>query len=166
VRFSYSFVAAAIAVLGLALPQRAAAADALTGKMDIFNYAIGTWTCTANVPAMESRPAQTVRVTATFEAVPGNAVHEHVAGPDYSGDDYIGYSNEGSIYWIASADNSGEHGAATSSDGKIFAGTRSLGPISMTGTTAFTKVSETDFKIRQVISGQGHQFTLDSECRR
>jgi hypothetical protein len=128
VRFPYRFVATAIAVLGLALSQRAAAADALRGKMDVFNYVIGTWTCT--------------------------------------GDDYIGYSNEGNIYWIASADNSGEHGAATSSDGKTFAGTRSLGPISMTGTTAFTKVSETDFKIRQVISGQGHQFTLDSECRR
>jgi hypothetical protein len=166
VRFPYNFVAAAIVVLGLALPGRAAAADAVTGKMDIFNYTIGTWTCTANVPAMESRPAQTVQVTATFEAVGGNAVHEHVVGPDYAGDDYIGYSSEGNIYWIASADNSGEHGAATSPDGKTFAGTRSFGPVTMTGTTEFTKVSETDFKIHQAISGQGRRIILDSECRR
>ena len=165
-RFLYSFVAAAIAVVSLASPGRAIAADALTGKMDIFNYTIGTWTCTANVPAMESRPAQTVQVTANFEAVAGNAVHEHVVGPDYAGDDYIGYSNEGSVYWIASADNSGEHGAATSPDGQTFAGTRSFGPVTMTGTTAFTKVNGADFKIHQVISGQGRQIVLDSECRR
>ena len=165
-RFSYNCIAVAIALLGLASPGRAVAADALTGKMDIFNYTIGAWTCTANVPAMESRPAQTVRVTATFEAVGGNAVHEHVVGPDYAGDDYIGYSNEGSIYWIASADNSGEHGAATSSDGKTFSGSRSFGPVTMDGTTAFTKVSDTDFKIHQVISGQGRHIVLDSECRR
>jgi hypothetical protein len=166
VRFRYKFVAAAAAVLGLALPYRATAADALTGKMNIFNYTIGTWTCTANVPAMESRPAQTVTATATFEAVPGNAVHEHLVGPDYAGDDYIGYSKEGSVYWIASADNSGEHGAATSPDGKTFAGTRSFGPVTMTGTTGFTKLSEADFKIHEVISGQGRQIILDSECRR
>jgi hypothetical protein len=166
VRFSYNFVAAAIAVLGLASPGRAAAADALTDKMDIFNYTIGTWTCTAKVPAMESRPAQTVEVTATFEVVPGNAVHEHVAGPDYAGDVYIGYGKEGSVYWTASADNSGEHGAATSTDGKTFAGTRSFGPVTMSGRTEFTKVSAADFKIHEVVSGQTRQIVLDSECRR
>jgi hypothetical protein len=165
-RFNLSLAAAATAVIALAVPFQARAADALTGKMNVLNYAIGSWTCTANVPAMGAQPAHPERVTATFEAVPGNVLHDHVVGSVYVGDDYFGYSSDGGAYWMASVNNSGEHGSATSPDGTTYSGTSTLGPVTMSGVTTYTKVSDSNITVHVVISGKGQQLTVDSDCRR
>jgi hypothetical protein len=165
-RFNLSLAAAATAVLALAVPFQVRAADALTGKMSFLNYTIGSWTCTANVPATGARPAHTERVAATFEAVPGNTVHDHVVTSVYVGDDYFGYNAAAGVYWIASANNSGELGSATSSDGNTYSGTSTLGPVTMSGVTTYTKVSDSNVKIHEVISEKGQQLTIDSDCRR
>ncbi len=83
----------------LAMPL-SAGAQALTGQMVPYSYLIGAaWNCTTNVPAMMGQPAHTDQGTATFEVVPGNVVHNHVATPTYAGDFYFGYSTRMSSFW-------------------------------------------------------------------
>ena len=61
----------------------------------------------------------------------GNVVHNRVQTTTYAGDFYFGYSDRMSTYWQTSADNIGGHGFLTSSDGKTYTGTSSMGPMSM-----------------------------------
>jgi hypothetical protein len=143
---------------------RAVADSTLTGQMAPFSYLIGSWNCSTKLPAMMGQPARTEQATVTFEAVPGNAVHDHVASADYAGDDYFGYSDKMKMYWSASTDNSGAHGSATSPDGKTYTGTSMMGPATMNVTSSYSKVSPTNITLHEVISGGGQQATIDSSC--
>jgi hypothetical protein len=163
------FVTAGILVIAAALvmaPPARAAGDPLSGKMEPFSYLLGAaWNCSTNIPAMMGQAAHTDQGTATFEVVPGNVVHNHVASPTYSGDFYFGYSTRMSSYWQVNADNMGAHAFLTSTDGKAYAGTASMGPMSMQDTVTYTKVSPSNVTVHEVLSGAA-PATFDTTCTR
>jgi hypothetical protein len=159
--------AAALAVGALLATASPSGAADLTGNMAPFGYLLGApWNCTTNVPAMGSRPAHSEQGTATFDAVAGNTVHNHVATPDYSGDFYFGYNDKMSMYWQTSADNMGVHAFLTSSDGKTYTGTSSMGPLSMQDTVTYGKLSDNKVTVHEVLTGAVPTATFDSVCTR
>lgn len=151
---------------GISSPAQAQS-GMLTGEMADSNALLGgPWNCTTAVPAMMGQPAHTEKVMLTFEVVPGNVFHDHVSGSMYAGDDYFGYSSKTKTYWSASADNEGSYGAATSTDGKTYTGTSSMGPVSMSVTSTYGRVSDSKITLHQIMSGGGQQATIDSSCTR
>jgi hypothetical protein len=144
-----------------------AQANTLTSEMAYANAIVGApWNCTTAVPAMMGKPAHTDQVTVTFDVVPGNVLHDHVAGTTYTGDDYFGYSAKMKMYWTTSADNQGGHGFATSPDSKTYTGTSAMGPMSMNVTSTYAMTSASNISLHQVISGNGEQLVFDSNCTR
>ena len=96
----------ALACLGFALPGRAA--DALTGEMASLNFLLGApWSCTSSVPEIHGMAAHTDRMSVTFDVAPNNVLHDHVAGANYMGDDYYGYSTRMTNFWTTNADSHG-----------------------------------------------------------
>ncbi len=151
---------------GYSSPARAAG-SVLTGEMAYANYLLaGPWNCTTAVPAMMGQPAHTDHVTLTFDVVPGNVFHDHVSASDYSDDDYFGYNPKTNTYWSVSADSMGNNGSATSTDAKTYTGTSSMGAMSMSVTSTYTKVSASSVTFHEVVSGGGQQETFDSICTR
>jgi hypothetical protein len=158
-------VAVSLAITASALCAGAARADDLTGKMAPFSYLLGTsWNCTTSVPAMMGQPARTDQSTATFDVVPGNVVHNHIQSTVFSGDSYFGYSERQSSYWQTSSDNMGGHSFLTSTDGKTYGGTSSMGPVSMQDTTSYAKLSPNKVTVHEVLSGGPLAGTFDSTC--
>jgi hypothetical protein len=168
VRRTFASIAAlAFAALALHSIPAPAQGDALTGNMAPFSYLLGgPWNCSTSVPAMGSQPAHTDQGTATFEVVPGNVVHNHVATPMYSGDFYFGYSTRMNSYWQTDADNQGGHAFLTSTDGRTYTGTSSMGPMSMQDTVTYAKLAPNKVTVHEVISGTGQQAVFDSVCAR
>ena len=165
-RFITSLSLVAVAALVIFARPAHAQPVALTGKMQPFTYLLGTpWTCSTNVPAMGGQPAHTENGTAGFEVAPGNVIHNHVSTPDYSGDYYFGYNDKASMYWQTSADNMGGHGFLTSSDGKNYTGTASMGPMGAPETVTYNKVSPNNITVHEVVSGT-QQSTFDTTCKR
>jgi hypothetical protein len=154
------------AFIGRSSPAQAQG-SALSGEMAYGNALTGgPWHCTTAVPAMMGQPAHTDQVTLTFDAVPGNVLHDHVAGSTYTGDDYFGYTSKMKMYWSTSADNQGGHGFTTSTDGKTYTGTSAMGPTDMNVTSTYGKGSAGNLTLHQVVSGNGQQLTFDSSCTR
>jgi hypothetical protein len=165
--FLVSFSAVALAAF-ISFSAQARAADTMpTGEMASFGYLLGApWTCTTQVPAMHGMPARTDQLTVTFDLAPRNVIHDHVAGANYMGDDYFGYSSRMSNYWTTSADSDASYGIATSPDGKAFTGTMHMGMMAMDVTTTYAKSGANAISMTQVISGGGQQATLSSSCTR
>jgi hypothetical protein len=158
-------LAAALTIAALAVYGSPARAADLTGKMVPFSYLVGTsWSCTTSVPAMMGMAAHTDQATATFEVGPRNVVHSHVQGAEYSADSYFGYSDRFSNFWQTSADNMGSHSFLTSTDGKIYTGTSSMGTMSADDTTSYSKVAENKITVHEVISGGPLAGTFDTVC--
>ncbi|MBV8147848.1 MAG: hypothetical protein JO092_02010 [Candidatus Eremiobacteraeota bacterium] len=155
-----------LAIVAFAGPARVRADAALTGQMASSNYLVGNWNCTTKLPAMMGQPARTEPATVTFEAAPSNVLRDHVTSTDYAGDDYFGYNDQTKTYWSASADNSGAHGGATSTDGRTYIGTSMLRSVTMNVTSTYTKVSADSITFHEVISGDGAQVMIDSACTR
>lgn len=154
------------AFIGRSSPAQAQG-GALSGEMVYGNSLVGgSWHCATAVPAMMGQPAHTDQVTLTFDAVPGNVLHDHVAGSAYTGDDYFGYTSKMKMYWSTSADNQGGHGFTTSTDGKTYTGTSAMGPMEMNVTSTYGKGSAGNITLHQVLSGNGQQLTFDSSCTR
>ena len=150
----------------LALPL-SALAQALSGQMAPFSYLLGApWNCTTNVPAMMGQPAHTDQGTASFEVAPGNVMHNHVATPMYAGDFYFGYSTRMSSFWQTDADSFGGHGFLTSTDGKVYTGTTSMGPMGAQETVTYTKVAPNKVTVHDVVTGSGGPTAIDSVCTR
>jgi hypothetical protein len=157
----------ALAIAAVLAQPLSADAQALSGQMTPFGYLLGTaWNCTTNVPAMGSQPAHTDQGTATFDVAPGNVVHNHVATPNYSGDFYFGYSTRMSSFWQTDADSVGGHGFLTSTDGKVYTGTTSMGPMNAQDTVTYTKVAPNKVTVHEVVTGSGPQAVVDSVCTR
>jgi hypothetical protein len=139
----------------------------LTGQMASFNRMLGgAWSCTTAVPAMHGMAAHNEQATLTFEVAPNNTLHDHVAGTTYMGDDYFGYSTRMSNYWSSSADNQASHGMATSTDGKTFTGTSSMGMMSMNVVSTYGFTNANSASLHQVMSAGGQQMVFDSTCTR
>jgi hypothetical protein len=161
------YAAVALSIFASVFAASPARADDLTAKMAPFSYLLGApWNCTTNVPAMGGQPARTDQGTATFDVAPGNVVHNRVQTTTYAGDFYFGYSDRMSTYWQTSADNIGGHGFLTSSDGKTYTGTSSMGPMSMQDTVTYGKASENKVTVHEVLSGGPMAGTFDTVCTR
>lgn len=157
-------VAAALAIVAILLYAVPARAQELSGNMAPFSYLVAKpWSCTTSVPAMMGQPARTDQSTATFEAVPGNVVHNHIASPNFSGDFYMGY-NERLGYWQSSADNMGGHGFLTSTDGKTYTGTSSMASLSMQDTTTYARPATNKVTVHEVLTGGMLAGTFDTVC--
>lgn len=158
-------VAVALAMVGSGLFVGTARADDLTGQMAHFSYLLAKpWSCTTSVPAMGDEPARTDQSTATFEVAPRNTVHNHIQSSLFSADFYFGYSERTSSYWQTSADNIGAHSFLTSTDGKAYAGTSSMGPMSAQETVTYTKLAPNKVTVREVLSGGPMAGTFDTVC--
>ncbi len=167
-RTSFAFGLALVLAASLISVGTVRAQDnALAGKMAAFSYLLGgPWNCSTNVPAMGSRPAHTDQGSATFDVVPGNAVHNHVSTPTYSGDFYFGFSDRMNSYWQTDADNMGGHAFLTSTDGATYSGTASMGPMSMQDTVTYARVAPNKVTVHEVISGSAPQAVFDTVCTR
>ena len=164
-RFRITGCALAIAA-SAALPL-VARGQSLNGQMAPYGYLIGAaWNCTTNVPAMGGQPAHTDQGTATFEVVPGNVVHNHVATTTYAGDFYFGYSTRMSSFWQTNADSFAGHAFLTSTDGRVYTGTTAMGPMSAQDTVTYTKVAPNKVTVHEVVAGSGPQVVIDSVCTR
>ncbi len=163
--FTASVLLAGLFTTGAALAQTPA--GTLTGKMAPFNYVFGApWNCTANVPAMGGEPAHTENSTTTFDVVPNNVMHVHVASPQYAADQYFGYSAQGNAYWSTTSDSMGAAAAETSPDGKIYKGTISMGQMTGTAQDTYTKVSDTKVTIHSSATIGGKAYTTEVSCSR
>lgn len=158
--------AVALSVVAFALPGAARAAGQLTGPMASLNAMAGTWTCATTVPAMGGRPSRVDTVTLALEVAPANTLHDHITGADYSGDDYFGYTDDAKVYWSVSDDNSGTHGAATSTDGRTFTGTNTMGPIQMSGKITYTLTGDSHLTVHEVLSVHGTDVPINSDCHK
>lgn len=157
----------ALAIVASLSAPYSASAQTLTGQMAPLSYLLGgPWSCTTNVPAMGSQPAYTDQGTATFELAPGNVVHNHVSTPHYAGDYYFGYGAKMSSFWQTSADSNGGHSFLTSTDGKTYTGTTSMGPMNAQDTVTYAKVSGNKVTVHEVVTGMGPQIVVDSVCTR
>lgn len=162
----FQTILAALACLACAA-QPACAADTLTGQMAGRNFLLGSsWNCITNVPSIMGMPARTDAMTVTFDVAPRNVLHVTLAGADYRGDEYFGYSDRSNNFWSTSASSHGIHTFATSTDGKIYSGTSYLGTGSMDDAVTYTKLSDTKTMVREVLSGNGNTFTIESHCTR
>ena len=158
-------VAAAAAMAGSVLYASPVRADDLTGKMALYNYLTAKpWNCTISFSAMGDMPAHTDQATATFVVVPGNVMHDHVQSPMFVGDFYFGYSEPTNSYWQADANNMSFHTFLTSSDGRTYSGTASLGPSSMQDTTTYSKLASDRVTVHEVTSGGPMAATYDTIC--
>jgi hypothetical protein len=154
-------------VLALLGATALARADVLTGKMARFNdVTSGRWNCSTTVPAMGNRSQHTDTATATFEIVPGNVMHYHIAGSDYSGDFYAGYNERAGVYWQTGADSLGTHLFLTSADAVTYTGTSSMGTIDMQDTITYAKVGPKATTAHEVLTRTGSQTVFDTICTR
>lgn len=161
----FLYVAAAAAMAGSVLYASPVRAADLTGQMAAYNYLTAKpWNCTTNVPAIGGMPARTDQSTVTFDVVPGNVMHNHIQSPTYAGDTYFGYSDRMNSYWQAASDNLGVHSFLTSSDGKTYSGTSSMGPMSMQDTTTYAKLAPNKVTVHEVTSGGPMAATFDTTC--
>lgn len=143
------------------------AADVLTGKMARFIHLLGgSWSCSTSVAPMNGQPAHTDRSTATFEIVPGNALHNHLSSDDYSGDFYIGYTERTNEYWQTGADSLGMHAFLSSTDAVTYSGTSSMGPISVQDRITYARAGEDKVTAHEVLSGPRSQSVFDTVCTR
>ena len=159
------YAAVACAMAACVLYSSPARADDVTGKMAPMSYLLsGPWNCTTSVPALAGQPARTDQSTATFEIVPGNVVHNHLRGSAFAGDFYLGYSERTSSYWQSSSDNMGGYGFLTSTDGKTYTGTSSMGPVTMQDTTTYAKLAPNKITVHEVLSGGILAGTFETVC--
>ncbi len=166
-RMWFTAVAVFAVVSSAAFASPARAADALTGKMALYNYLLGgPWSCTTKVPAMQGKPAHADQSTVRFEVVPGNALHDHVTASDYAGDDYFAFDSKSNMFWDGNLGSDGSHGYASSSNGNTYTGQTWSGKTPSKITTTYTKVSPTSVKVHVVTSMGGHPMTIDSACTR
>lgn len=151
----------------IAAPAFAQTSATLTGKMAAFNYVFGSpFNCTANVPAMGGQPAHTENTTATFDVVPNNVMHVHIAGTQFSGDQYFGYSTQGNTYWSTIAGSDGSAGTETSTDGKTYRGSMSMGAMNGTAEDVYNRTDNNHVAIRSTATIGGQTATTTISCSR
>jgi hypothetical protein len=154
-------------MLAPAFAQTSGSTATLTGKMALFNYVFGSpFNCTANTPAMGGQPASTDKSTVTFDVVPNNVMHVHIAGTMFVGDQYFGYSTKANTYWSTSSGSDGTASAETSADGKTYRGSMNMGPMSGTVQDVYTRVTNNHATVRSTASIGGQSGTTTVDCTR
>lgn len=151
----------------LATPAPAQTSATLTGKMAPFNYVFGApFNCTANVPAMGAQPAHTENTTATFDVVPNNVMHVHIAGSEFVGDQYFGYSTQGNTYWSTIAGSDGSAGTETSTDGKTYRGSMNMGTMTGTAQDVYSRTDNNHVAIHSTAAIGGQTAATTINCSR
>lgn len=141
--------------------------DVLIGRMARYNHLLGgSWSCSTSVPPIDGHPAHTDRSTATFRIAPGNVIHNHVSGDDYSGDFYTGYDARAKQYWQTAADSIGAHGFISSTDAVTYTGTSSIGALTVQDRITHARVGQNEVTAHEVLSGASSQTVFDTICTR
>lgn len=162
---SVGALAVVLSLLVVQSPVRAA--DALTGKMAMFNYLLGgAWTCSTKVPAMNGRRSHLDASTIQFDVAPMNVLHDHVSASDYAGDDYFAFDPKSNMYWNGSLGSTGNHGYASSTNGNVYSGLSWSGKNPENVTTRYTKVNANLVKTHVTTVNGGREDTIDSVCSR
>jgi hypothetical protein len=132
-----------------------------------FNYLFGApWTCMVSAPAMNGQPAQTMRSTVTFDAVPGNVMHVRFTSANLTGDQYFGYSTKQNMYWSSSANSMGESVTQVSTDGKTYMGTAPMGSTSVVVRDTYSKSADNRMSFHDVATVNGKDEVTDGNCTR
>lgn len=159
-RVFFISISALLAVLATQVTPARAASATLTGKMASSNWLVGSsWSCTTK-NVMNGKPARTGRATVTFDAAPGNVLHNRVSSPRFSLDEYSGFDSKSNAYWDVQADNTGSHTYATSANGSTYTGLSWDGNSSSKTTFTYAKVSSNELTVHQVAPGE----TFDADC--
>jgi hypothetical protein len=133
--------------------------------MALFNYLIGgTWSCSTKMSAMDGHAGGNGRSTVTFDVVPGNVFHDHVASAHYADDDYFGFDAKSGTFWNTSADSTGAHEYATSKDGVTYSGRGWEGSTSSHVVSTYKKLGPTHVAVHEVITANGQVSTFDADC--
>jgi hypothetical protein len=161
-RVFFISISAVLAVLTAQVTPAGAASGTLTGKMANSNWLVGSsWSCKTK-DVMDGKPARTSHATVTFDAAPGNVLHDRVSSPKFSLDEYSGFDAKSNAYWDVQADNTGSHTYATSPDGNTFTGMLWDGDSSSKTTFTYTKMGSNEVTLHQVSPGE----TFDADCTR
>lgn len=149
-------------------PPAAAQAAPLTGEMASFTYLIGgAWSCATTVPATSATNAYTERATVTFELAPGNTIHEHGVSDRYAFDRYFGYDAGQRNYFSTNADNRGNFGFLSSSDGVRYTGREHVGANQeYPRTVSYTKVSDSQISDQDETDLGGMTIRGNTVCTR
>jgi hypothetical protein len=140
---------------------------ALTGNMAAMQFLIGSWNCSVKVAAMQGQPAITDSGVVTYSVVPGNAIHSHVTASDYASDNYSGYDEKSTSFWMSTIDAFGDVGSETSTDGKVFSGSStSAGTTSQIRDTFSHPTSTTIRDVQEVQSNGSWTTATDASCTR
>lgn len=161
-RLFFISIGAALAILTAQVTQSEAASGTLTGKMANSSWLVGSsWNCTTK-DVMVGKPARTSHATVTFDAAPGNVLHDRVSSSTFSLDEYSGFDAKSNAYWDVQADNTGSHTYATSHDGNTYTGMLWDGASSSKTTFTYTKIGSNQVTLHQVFPGE----TFDADCTR
>jgi hypothetical protein len=156
---------AAAALAAGSIGSAAAQNAALTDKMAPFSYLLGSaWNCDVSVPAMMGQAAHREKTTVTFEVAPGNVMHVHIASPNMTGDQYFGYSTRQNMYWSTNANSMGQALTQTSSDGKTYTGSASMGPTSVTVRDTYTRVADNHVTFTDAATVNGQNYVTTGDC--
>ena len=158
-----------LAAAFFAFSRPAAAQTApLTGEMTSFTYLIGgSWSCTTTVPATSASNAYTERAAVTFELAPGNTIHEHGVSDKYAFDRYFGYDAGQRTYFSTNADNRGNFGYLSSTDGVRYTGREHVGANQeYPRTVSYTKVSDNQISDQDETDLGGMTIRGNTVCTR
>lgn len=140
---------------------------ALTGKMDMFNYLLGTtWRCQSRTVDTNGRVVRTSQTTATFDVVPPNALHVHLVSDTLTSDEYFGYVPDVGGYWSSIANSAGLSMTQASPDGVTFDGSTTLGSSKISLRSIYTKNDDTHASVRQISTVNGVQQDSSGTCTR
>ena len=147
----------------------AAAEVALSGKMVLFNYLMGsTWNCSVSRPALGKSPAKATSFSATFHIVRDNIVHEHDVSVHAFGDDYFGYRQKDNWYWHIGASSEGVITEAYSRDANTYFGYEFSAPFRgrIRYAETYTTVNQNTRKASLLVVPRGHKLILQALCTR
>ena len=139
----------------------------LTGKMAVFNYLLGTaWQCDSRTLDTNGKVVRTTKSTVMFDTAPSNTLHFHVLSDKVSTDQYIGYVADVDGYWSTLSNSAGISMLQTSSDGKNFDGSTTLGSTKVYLSTTYTKVDDSHASVKMISTINGRQEESDGTCSR
>lgn len=162
-------ISLALAAAFAALSRPAAAQTAaLTGEMASFAYLVGgSWSCTTTVPATSATSAYSEHAVVTFELAPDNTIHEHGTSDKYAFDRYFGYDAGQRTYFSTNADNRGNFGYLSSTDGATYTGREHVGANQeYPRTVGYTKVSDNQISDHDETNLGGMTIRGDTVCTR
>jgi hypothetical protein len=140
---------AIVAVIAMGSRAWSDAPPSLTGKMSQLNYLVGSWACTAKIPAMGKTPARNIPATDTYWIEPSNVLGSHYSSKPYSSAGFIGWIASKKLWWSDGGDEGGattfETGADSGTNVQVMTGTLWFQGQTSTVRNTMTKISDSSY---------------------